>query len=186
MTLLAEAARGVLGAYRLARRDPGGMALFDSSPEGYWRSFWAAAWVLPAFVILDAADGTYGENFGLRRAAVWLIAYVIDWTAFPLAMIGVADALGKWPRYRAYIVAYNWSGVLQMALLLPLALMAIAFPSPVTLLGAQAAGIIMLVYRAYVAHVALQVGFGVSAAIVLLDLLLSGFLKSVSDRLMGG
>jgi hypothetical protein len=185
MITLAEVARGVLGAYRLARRDPGGMALFDASPYGYWRSFWAAVVVAPAFLILDLATGGYDEGYGLRQAVVQAIAYVIDWTAFPLVMIALADALGKWPRYRGYIVAYNWSGVLQMALLLPLALIAIAFPSPPTMILAQVAGIIMLVYRAYVAHVALQVGFGVAIGIVVLDVLLSGFLKAVSDSLMG-
>jgi|AGTN01.2.fsa_nt_gi hypothetical protein len=184
MISLAEVARGLFGAYRLARRDPGGIALFDDSPRGYWRSFWAAAVAAPAFLILDAATGGFGQGFGPRQAMIQAIAYVIDWTAFPLVMIGVADALGKWPRYMRYIVAYNWAAVLQIALLLPLALMAVAFPSPPTLILAQVAGVVMLVYRAYVAHVALQVGFGMAAAIVLLDVLLSGFLKGLSDSLM--
>lgn len=184
MITLVEVARGVAGAYRLARRDPGGMAWFDDSPRGYWRSYWAAVVVAPAFLILDLITGGFGEEFGLRAAAVQAIAYVIDWTAFPLAMIFVADTLNKWPRYRRYIVAYNWSNLIQMALLLPLAAIAVAFPSHPTLLLAQFAGIVMLVYRAYIAHVALQVGFGVAAGIVLIDVVLSGFLKSVSDTLM--
>lgn len=184
MITLAEVARGVAGAYRLARRDPGGMAWFDDSPHGYWRSFWAAVVVAPAFLILDLITGGFGEEFGLRAAAIQTIAYVIDWTAFPLAMVFIADTLGKWPHYRRYIVAYNWSNLIQMGLLLPLAVIAVTFPSQPTLLLAQLAGLIMLVYRAYIAHVALQVGFGVAAGIVLVDVVLSGFLKSVSDTLL--
>lgn len=181
---LAEIAAGVTGAYRLARRDPGGLAYLDASPRGYWRSFWAAAVVAPAFLLLDLITGGFGEDFGLSQVAVQIIAYVIDWTAFPLVMILVADSLNKWPGYMRYIVAYNWSAVVQMAVLLPVALLALLFPSPPTMILAQVVTIILLVYRAYVAHVALGVGFATAGGVVLLDVLLAGLLKAVSDRLM--
>lgn len=185
MTILAEIATGVSGAYRLARRDPAGLNWFDASLYGYWRSFWAAVVVAPAFLLLDLLTGGFGETAGFRQVLIQIIAYVIDWVAFPLLMIAVADALGKWPNYMRYIVAYNWSAVVQMAVLLPVAVLAVLYPSPVTMVLAQSATIILLVYRAYVAHVALQVGFGVAAGLVLVDVVLAGFLKSVSDRLMG-
>ncbi|MCR6629684.1 MAG: hypothetical protein NVV74_06315 [Magnetospirillum sp.] len=184
MITLAEIAMGVAGAFRLARRDPGGAAYFDDSPHGFWRSFWAAAVVAPAFLILDLLSGGFGETAGARQIAIQLIGYVIDWTAFPVLMITVADSLGKWPNYMRYIVAYNWSAVVQMAVLLPVAVLALLAPSHATMLLAQFVTVVLLVYRAYVAHVMLQVGVGTAAGVVLLDVLLAGLLKAVSDRLM--
>lgn len=180
-----EIIAGVTGALRLVRRDPSGMAYFNATPQGFWNSFWAAALVAPAFLILDLLTGGLAEMAEPRRAMIQFIGYVIDWTAFPVMMITVVDSLGKWPQYIRYIVAYNWSAVVQMAVLLPIALLAITVPSHATLILAQAATIILLVYRAYVAHVALQVGFGTAAGVVLLDVLLAGLLKAVTDRLLG-
>jgi len=186
MISMDEVSRGIYGAFRLARRDPGGLSWFDSSITGYWRSFWAAVVVAPAFLVLDLITGGFGENAGARQFAIQLIAYVIDWTAFPLVMVLIADSLGKWPNYLRYIVAYNWSAVVQMSVLLPVAVLAVLFPSPATMLLAQVVTIILLIYRTYVAHVALEVGFGTAAGIVLMDVLLAGMLKAISDRLMAG
>lgn len=185
MITAAEIAAGVTGAFRLARRDPRGMDCFDASPHGFWRSFWAAALVAPAFIIIDLLAGTLNTDTGLRSVAIKLIGYVVDWTLFPVVMITIVDTLGKWPLYMRYIVAYNWSAVVQMSVLLPVAILAVSAPSHATMLLAQAVTIVLLVYRAYVAHVALAVGFGTAAGIVLLDVLLAGLLRVVSDRLMG-
>jgi hypothetical protein len=49
MTLAAwvEVRLAVAGALRLARGDRGGLGSFDTSIEGFWRSFRAAAIVYP-------------------------------------------------------------------------------------------------------------------------------------------
>lgn len=179
-----EIMAGITGAFRLARRDPGGMVWFDATPRGFWNSFWAAVLVAPTFLILDILSGSLNGDTTARQIAIKLIGYVIDWTAFPVVMIVVVDSLGKWPNYIRYIVAYNWSAVVQMSVLLPTALLAVSAPSHATLLLAQAAIIVMLVYRAYVAHVALAVNLGTAAGVVLLDVLLAGFLRNVTEHLM--
>lgn len=186
MIAMGEVASGVYGAWLLARRRPEGLNWFDATPEGYWRSFWAAVLVAPAFLVLELLTGGFGQAPGLRSVLVQLIAYVIDWVAFPLLMVFVADTLDRWPDYRRYIVAYNWSAVVQMAVLLPAAVLAVVLPSGPTLLLMQGVTIVLLVYRAYVAHVALKVNLGTAAGIVLMDVLLSGLTKVASDRLMGG
>lgn len=185
MITAAEIAAGVTGAFRLARRDPGGLACFDASPHGFWRSFWAAALVAPAFIIIDLLAGTLNADTSFHTLAIMLIGYIIDWTLFPVVMILIADSLGKWPLYTRYIVAYNWSAAAQMAVLFPVAILAVMSPNHATMLLAQAATIILLVYRAYVAHVALAVPVGTAAGIVLMDVLLAGLLRVVSDRLTG-
>lgn len=183
---MGEVASGVYGAWLLARRRPEGLNWFDGTVAGYWRSFWAALLVAPAFLVLELITGGFGEAVSLRSVLVQLIAYVIDWVAFPLLMVFVADSLGRWPAYMRYIVAYNWSAVVQMALLLPAAVLAVVAPNGATLMLVQAITIALLVYRAYVAHVALNVGWGTSAGIVLMDVLLSGLTKVMGDRVTGG
>lgn len=186
MITMDEIASGITGAYRLARRDPAGLVWFDATPRGFWLSFWAAVVVAPAFLLLDLITGGFGEHFGLRQALVQFIAYIIDWVAFPVIMIVVADSLDKWPNYIRFIVAYNWSAVLQMAVLLPVAMLAVLAPNHATMMLAQVVTIILLVYRAYIAHAALGVGFATAGGVVLLDVLLAGVLKAISDRLMVG
>ena len=185
MITTAEIAAGITGAVRLARRDPTGMDCFDTSPRGFWRSFWAAALVAPLFILVDVLSGGLGADTGPRQLAVKLIGYVIDWTLFPVVMITIADSLGKWPQYMRYIVAYNWSAVVQLTVLTPAAVLAVTAPSHGTMLLAQVVTIALLIYRAYVAHVALAVNLGTAAGIVLLDVLLAGVLRALSDRMMG-
>jgi len=180
----AEVAAGVTGAWLLARRNPLGLICFDASPDGAWKSFWAAALVAPAFLLLDILAGNFDDP-GPRLLAVKAISYVIDWTAFPLVMVHIADSLDRRPLWTRYVVAYNWSAVVQVAVLFPAAVLALLVPSAPTALLAQALTIVMLVYRAYVAHVALRVALPTAAGIVLLDVLLAGLLKTVSDRLAG-
>jgi hypothetical protein len=184
MITLVEAYCGLRGAWMLARRQPAGVGLFDASPDGYWKSFWAAAFVAPAFIILDWLAGNFDEA-GWAVFLVKSIAYVIDWTAFPLVMVYISDSLGRWPAYTRYIVAYNWSAVVQIAVLFPAALLAILIPSGPTAMLAQMLSLIMLIYRAYVAHVALNVALPTAAGIVLMDVLLGGLLKTVAERLGG-
>ena len=130
MIVPAEIAAGITAAWRLARRDPDALAWIDATPRGFGHSFFAAAIVLPAVLLLEVLDGTFAMDGRepLRTLAVELIAYVMQWTAFPLAMSSIADGLGRGGNYIRYIVVYNWSAVLQMALFVPVAAMAALFP----------------------------------------------------------
>ena len=178
----AEIVGGVYGAWRLARRDPAGLIWFDDSPGGFWHSFWGPALVLPGFLVLQALDGVFAQKL-LLPLAVQLIAYVMGCVAFPLAVAHISEGLQRSHLYMRYIVAYNWSAVVQMALLLPVALLAHLFPSlaPLNL----AATMILLVYQAYVAHTALAVPAGTAALLVILDLLIGALIQMSADHLIG-
>lgn len=125
-----EAASGLYGAWRLAQGDRNGLGYFDASYYGFWRSFWAAAIVAPAYVlIIGLSQGNEGVTAGpMRVLAVHAIAYALDWTAFPLAMVFAAKALGRDATYLRFIVALNWAKVLEAAALLPAALIAAMAP----------------------------------------------------------
>lgn len=180
---MTEIAAGVYGAWRLARRDPAGLIWFDDSQQGFWHSFWAAVLVLPGFIVLQIIDGSFADDLA-RPLAVHLIAYVIGWVAYPLAIAHIADAMGRRDTYIRYIVAYNWSAVIQMAAFLPVALAAHLFPGPGTALLQMGITVVLLFYQAYIGHVALGVAPLAATALVLFDLMLSGLVESTINRLL--
>ena len=46
-----EIVASLYGAWRLMRLDPTGMTYFNLSADGFWRSFFAAVIVAPAYVL---------------------------------------------------------------------------------------------------------------------------------------
>lgn len=181
----AYAARAIYGAWRLARGDAGGMAYFEDSVTGFWRSFWAAGIILPFYLLLISLRlaGSEVELNPLRYYTAEMIAYVIAWTAFPVVMLSVAPALERKDHYIRYIVAYNWAAVLQNAVYMPLGLLHFAGVLPsdgATFLLLVALGVILM-YTWFVTVTALEVNGAVAAALVAGDFVLSLFIDSLAD-----
>jgi len=166
VTVPREIIAGVYGAWRLARRDPAGMVWFDASPRGFWHSFWGPALVLPGFLILQTIDGAFATQ-------------VVE----PL-VVYLAEGLHRSANYCRFIVAYNWSAVVQMALLLPVALLVQLFPGHGIEVLNLAVTIVLLVYQAYIAHVALAVTPGTAGLLVLLDVLIGALVQMSADHLL--
>lgn len=164
---------GLFGAWRLARLDPQGMSCFDATETGFWQSFFAAVLCAPAYALVVALD--FGQEPVLasdaRFVAVHAIAYVISWTAFPLAMARAARLLDRERFYLRYIVAQNWAHVLEMMLFLPALSLAATGASWFAILPALAAFVI-LGYQWYVARTALMIDGLRAAAVIGLALLL--------------
>ncbi|MCP4329899.1 MAG: hypothetical protein GY791_15845 [Alphaproteobacteria bacterium] len=185
-----ELAQAIQGTWRLARLDPGGMALFDISVEGFWRSFWAAALVAPAYLLLAAMayDEQQLTTGLLRFYTVEAIGYVIGWTAFPVAMFYFAELIDRSEDFVGYIVAYNWSHILQTAVFLPVALLTPndpAAPSGWSFLMVIAT-VVILAYVGHIAKTALRISGTMAAGVVILDLALSLFITGIKDALILG
>ena len=82
MPSYAEIQRSVQAAWLLARGDTRGMALFDLSLEGFWKSFAAALLVAPAYAIVlldqysvigwpEHVAGTYSPRRSPSPSAGW-------------------------------------------------------------------------------------------------------------------
>ncbi len=185
MTALNKAANALYGAYRLARLDPGGMKYFDDSPNGFWHSFGAAIVVLPLFAgtMLARWISLPDTVNGWRFISVELIAYVIAWTAFPVLMILVTGAIDRERFYIRGIVAYNWAGVLQNLVYMPVAVLSL---SGVGGTGPLALIILLLVmgYTWFIIKTALQLSPMVAWGIVALDLLISLVLSFWTNALI--
>lgn len=171
--------RSVYGAWRLALLDVGGMAHFDISVEGFWRSFFAAVPVAPFYVILIALNLQQGEGavpepgpFVLVKALV----YVLSWVVFPLAMIVVVRLLSLGANYVPFIIAYNWSKVIQIAVIVAASLL-----GDVVMLMAWLA---VLAYVWFVTRVALQTTGVIAAGVVVFDELLGAVIVIGGDSLL--
>ncbi len=183
-----EAATALYGAYRLARFDARGMTYFETSLDGFWRSFYAAVIVAPFYAVLllmrHAVDTT-GVG-AVRFASVEAIAYVIAWVAFPLVMVSLARVLDREERYLGYIVAYNWAAVLQNALYMPVVMLGLTGTVPVNAANALTLIVlsVVLVYTWFITWTALNVSAGTAAALVALDFVLSVFINAVASSML--
>ena len=182
-----EVSYGVFGAWRLAHLDPRGMQYFDTSIEGFWRSFWAAALMAPLYALLVILQLVQREADWdpLRVVLVETIGYAIAWTAFPLAAWYLLAALGKQHRFIPYIVAYNWSNLIQMAVMLPVAALDAAdgLPSPLTGIVFMAALAAVLFYQYFIARTALEVDISIAAGLVFVDLMIGVLRQAVVTSL---
>lgn len=183
-----ETSVAMFGAWRLARFDAAGLQFFDNTVEAFWRSFYAALVVLPAYAILFALrfHGAAVTSGPFTIFVVESIAYVIAWTAFPLAMFHLSRHLGRSKLYCRYIVAYNWATVLQITLLLIVTVIAQAdlLPRGLTALLTMGAMIAIMCYQWFIARSALEVTRPIAAGIVVLDLFISILLEGYTNSLL--
>ncbi|HXO92165.1 MAG TPA: hypothetical protein VN849_15370 [Stellaceae bacterium] len=170
----AEAWLALSGALRLARGDRGGLACFDRSLDGFWRSFRAAAITYPLYLVWLAGIAEWQRSGGWRIVLVETIGYVIAWVAFPLIMLTVTRWIGRAHLFFDFMVPYNWCQIPQSALFV-----LVGIGSKSTILGARAgeslyilAWIATLVYEWYIARVALDTTAPAAGFIVLVDLIL--------------
>jgi hypothetical protein len=184
----AEVQLAVGGALRLARGDASGLGFFDTSIDGFWRSFRAGAICYPFFLLLmifRVSAAKWAAAGAPRIVIVETIGYVISWVAFPLLVLPLTRWLGRENRFLAFIVAYNWSQILQSVLFVIVGLDAAIgiFPSGVAQFVDFIAAIAVLVYEWYIARVALQVSASQAVPVVLLDVVLGAVLARVTDSL---
>jgi hypothetical protein len=174
----------LVGCWRLAKGDRGGLACFDRSLDGFWRSFRAAFLSYPLYLVLlmmRVSPGQWQAAGGGRIVAIETIGYVIAWVAFPLVVLSVAGWIGRERRFFDFMVPYNWCQLPQSLLFV---LVGVASESGV-LGGAgvhainAAALVAVLVYEWYIARVALETNGGNATLIVLVDVTL-GFLVSLA------
>ena len=188
MAPLSEIIKSLYGALRLARGDTGGMAFFNATEQGFWRSFTAAILIAPLFALLLTIRYHVNEAGVslLRFTAIETIAYVVSWVAFPLLLFHLTDILGTGHRFVRYIVAYNWASVLQNLLYLPFALLVEAHlvqGAGSTFFGIILLGLVLL-YTWFVTRTALEVTNLLAAGLVMIDLVLSIFINTITQGML--
>jgi hypothetical protein len=162
----------------------------EATPEGAWRSFFAAVICLPAFLALNLfAWGSSGvPEGGLGRSlAAEVIGYVAAWAGFALASLVVARSWGRGGAWLRFICAWNWTNVVQY-----LVLLALVVPGGLALPGWIAQGFVLagLGYAAWLewfaTRHALEVAPWQAAFLVALDLLVGYAVWRLVESMSGG
>lgn len=183
-----EAVYSLFGAYRLAFLDRAGMQYFERTPAGALRSFYAAAFVLPGYILLVLIR--LWDRLGAvplpRLVAVEGISYVVSWTGYALLMYHVARFLDRETRYVDFLCAYNWSSVIQMAVYLPAVLLAeaVLLPPGVGDVLVLVVTVAVLAYQWFIARTALDLSGGMAVSVVLIDVILSMFITGIADGML--
>jgi hypothetical protein len=173
--VLQEIQRALYGAYRLARLDRDGMAYFDVSADGFWRSFLAPILGAPIYYLLLELGNAVAPEGSTVEPAVELLGYAIAWVGFLGLMIPVARAAGLGAHYAAFVVVFNWCQVFIMLVMLPVMGLAAAGIVPLTAAGVVIVAITFaaLGFLWFIARVALAASVFVAIEVVLLDFLIN-------------
>jgi hypothetical protein len=172
MPPVAEIRHYVEGAWRLAKGDAGGMAHFDFSADGFWRSFWAVVIVAPGYAILVADQyGRRGEPVPFWSTTVAeSLSYLLGWAAFPILALFLTRFFGVARRYVPLIVSLNWSSLVQLAVfLVPIAFSVLLSAETVSFLLLIATGAVLF-YQGFIVKTALDCPVGIAAAFVAADI----------------
>lgn len=183
-----EILSAVYGAWTLFKLDPRGLEFFEDSIPAFWRSFFAAVIVAPGFAILRLMDhlesGLSADP--LATLLVELIAYVVIWAGFPLALYYLARGFGRPERYVLAVVALNWGVVIQIALLLPVRLIAAGgiLPPGLATLAVLAVLVATLFYQGFIAHTALRIQPPLAALVVAADVAISFAVQALVNGIL--
>ena len=174
---LAYAARSIFGAWRLVRFDRTGLALLDGSRIGAIRSFWAAVLLLPPFAILKLIH--YWPILGDYPPLPWLtleaLFYVIKWVAPAVVLHLIAEVLDRRHRFHLALAAYNWSSVIQTAILLVVVVAGAIGLLPAALVPTLILIVLvgLLIYIGFVLRVSLDISVPIASLLVAMDLAFS-------------
>lgn len=177
---LREIYSSIYGAYRLMRLDVGGMAFFNLSVAGFWRSFFAAVFVAP--MLLIEFEPREPDAPGLASE---LLRFVLGWILYPLIMVPIAQLLNRTANYAQFIIAAHWMTVLQSAVLLIAYGFAQLLPGDFAAFLTLAVFVVLFAYDVFIARIALAVdgiqAFGVALLGILISLLLSGVFRYLAQ-----
>jgi hypothetical protein len=173
-----EARQSLFGSWLLLIRDTAGYRHFSHSEGGFWRSFSAIVIIAPlylyaAMVQIELPNDPAPAAVPSLTAA--MAGLVLQWVGWPLAMMLIARVAGLAHAYARYIIAYNWSSVLVVVVLMPpLILLDLGLVGPgFAVMLSFAVVLVSLYYRWYVALTAFETTGLVATALVLADVVLS-------------
>jgi hypothetical protein len=176
MNWLEEASRSLYASWLLLRRDAGGYRHFAQSEAGFWRSFSAILIIAPLYLYASSVHIQLpGDAAAAPAPPAALFGLALQWVGWPLAMVPIARFAGLQHGYARYIIAYNWSSVLVVAVMMPpLILLDLGILGvEMTVLLSFVLLLVTLYYRWYIALTALETTGIVAGALVLADLVLS-------------
>ncbi len=183
-----EVAQALYGAWRLACLDPRGMSYFAQDEGAALRSFFAALLVFPVFLLLLPFHITPEEleqGSALRVFLVETIGYIVNWVAFPLAMLWITRLLRREALWAEYVTIYNWAQLLEYGFVLAtVALLEFGILPQFGIDWFLRA--VTSLYEWFIARTVLRIAGTPAAMIVLVDLVMSESLSRITAALHEG
>ena len=179
------------GALEVMLGRPEGLNRLDTSLDGFWRSFGAVVLVAPFALLSLLSQQPLAVEAGRppapltgARLALYGIALLVDWFAFPLVFALLARPFGLGSRYVPFIVARNWASVIIGAMVAVVHVLHLLGVLPTVLLpyALLVAIAVSLRFSYVIARTTLLVSMAMALPIVILDLLLSLTIWSLFDR----
>jgi len=169
---LDDIVRAIVGAGLLLRNDERGMGAFDTSMAGFIKSFSAALIALPIYAFVHFVQSR-GIGVDATPMGTAVVAYGLQWAAFPLTAAGLAKVMHREPHFVPYVVAANWASIVQIGIVAVVVLLS-------TLLSQGLAGFVLLiltlgllVYDFFIARIAFHTPALEGGAVVTVQLLVS-------------
>jgi hypothetical protein len=188
MSLWDAVARPMQGVLRLLAGDRAGLAMLGADTRAGWiASFLGPGLLLlPAYLYLSVPDLDADAAIG-RTLAIEAIAYVTGLTLFPVAAHLLCGQWNKAEQWFDYVPAYNWAGVLQMAIYTPATLVGRSemLAPGVLLLVALVALAAAVAVQYHIARTVLGIDTMQALGLVALELSLGLTLHQIADQLHG-
>ena len=174
---------GGFAAFRaiLAGREPPPGAI-DTSFDGFWRSFLAIIFIVPAVILLGASQELGRPDLDAGVAAA-LVQLSLEWALYPLALVPFARVFDLGPRFVPFVATYNW---LAPALTVPFIVVAVLHLTGV--LSNEAVPFLYLLATAFaflmrfrLARIVFKAGPLAAVASVVLDILVSLAVSAALD-----
>lgn len=193
---LGEIRAALDGSWLLLRNRPEGMAFFDQSIQGFWRSFGVVVLLIPAFLVarLSVRKLFFEQNLYhpdmFPNGAYWFahtLGLAADWLLFPVLLAALALPLGISRRYVPFIVARNWTSLLASTpylVIYSLFLLGILSTELTVFLSYLLLPVIIW-YSYLVTRIALQASLSLAVGIVILDFVLSLLIDQAVGHLWG-
>jgi len=187
MMSVAEAVQSIRSAWRLAMLDTSGMNGFNLTVEGFWRSYLVYLFLFPAYLLMVLTpiriDTVAMETLVLAK----LVSFAVRIVASTVLLALLCRLLNVGERFVGLIVAGNWGFVIQVAIWLPVALLA----SRGLLVGRiggivqTAALLAVLFYAWFITRTALGIGGLAALGVIVADELSSELISTLIDRMFG-
>ncbi len=120
---VAEIIKNLIGATHIFLRNEKCLGFFTIDLRAFWQSFWCAVILLPIYLIMVFTNRYFSESMNasaydnvFRLLSVEIIAYIISWVLWPVAMLYVVKMIDRKNNYFSYIILYNWSAAPMLAL----------------------------------------------------------------------
>ena len=191
-----EVYAAILHSWALFRGDRGALKAFDSSYEGFWRSFRVILVLAPFYVIVFLAEQVHyvsspnhdAATFSASTFLFWkTLSALVDWVAFPMLLALIAGPLNISNRYALLVVARNWTSILAI---LPYAIVSLLYvvgilPPGGLLWMSLILMIVLLRFRYQVFSAALGGPASLAIGFVAMDFLFSIIIGVLLNRLGG-